>query len=107
MSETEHTESETELRERVNREMVSDAVEVDRDGDTTEISLFYLEPERKTKPVRTPFGVALAVVEPDGEKLMAELLDDISSVTSPDRMDVEDKNGFYVVTLTYQDGRTW
>lgn len=110
MSEQESTdfnESVSELRARVNREMVSDAIEVDRDGDTTEVSLFYLEPEKQKKMVRTPFGVALAMVEPDTDKLIAELLDDIESVTSPDRMDVEDKNGFYVVTVTFEDGRTW
>lgn len=107
MSEDTHRETERELRERVSREMISDAVFVERDGDTTEISLLYHEPDKRQKLVRTPFGPAIAVVEQDVEALMAELMDDITSVTKPDRMDVEDQNGFYTITLTYEDGRTW
>lgn len=103
-----YNESLTELRERVSREIISDAVQVDRDGDTTEVSLFYHEPtQRKKKLVRTPMGLAVAIKKPETDKLLAELLDDIESVTNPDRMDVEDKNGFYVVTVIFEDGCTW
>lgn len=99
--------TETELRKKVSREMVSDAVDIDRDGEETVISLFYLEPESKTKLVKTPVGHAIAVVEPETDALIAELMDDIQSVTSPDRMDVEDRNGFYVVELTYKEDNSW
>lgn len=99
--------SKTELREKVSREMVSDAVEVEHDGDVTTISLFYHEPETQMELVETPLGSMVTLVEPRTDILMAELLDDVQSVTSPDRMDVEDKDGFYVVALTYEEGNSW
>lgn len=97
----------TELRKQVDREMVNDAVEVDTEGEETTISLFYLEPESETKLVKTPIGHAIAVVESETDALIAELMDDIQSVTSPDRMDVADENGFYVIELTYKEGNSW
>lgn len=99
--------TESEIREKVSREMVSDAVEVEREGDETTISLYYHEPESRTEPVSTPFGLALAVKEPHMDALMAELIDDIYQQTTPDNLSVEDENGFYVVELTYEDGRGW
>lgn len=99
--------TEAELREKVSREMVSDAVEVDRTEGVTTISLLYHEPEKETELVQTPMGVAVTMVEPETDALIAELMDDVQSITSPDRMDVEDKNGFYVVELTFQEGNSW
>lgn len=100
-------ESESELRRRVTQDIEADAVAVEMDEGETEISLFYHEPSTKTKPVKTPLGLMLAVVEPDPEKLLARAVDEIYATTSPDEMDIEDKNGFYVVTLEYDDGNTW
>lgn len=99
--------SETEVREQVRREMLADAVDVEIEGDETTVSLYYHEPEARKQPVLAPFGIAIAITEPDVEGLMAELIDDIYQQTSPDNLSVEDKDGFYVIELTYEDGNSW
>ena len=92
------------IRKEVSRRIPNDAVDVDTDGNETVISLFYHEPEAVTKPVSTPFGVAIAVMEPQMDALIAELVDDIYLETTPDDISIEDEGGFYVVELTYEDG---
>jgi len=95
-------------RYRVMRDIPSDALQVDEDDEgTTTVELYYHEPESRTKPVRTPMGTMLAIQKPRTEVAVASLLDDIEMVTEPDDIEVEDKNGFFVITLTYSDGNNW
>lgn len=98
---------EQRIRAKVSNTIKSDSVVVNCDGDTTEISLLYHEPERNGNVLSTSFGAAVTLGESYSEELMAEILDEIQQVTSPDQMDVEDKNGYFEVTLTYEDGNEW
>lgn len=107
MSKREYSESDSELRARVSREMIADAVQIEREGNRTEIALLYHKPEERKKTIPTPFGLAIVMSKPKGERLIAELLDDIEQRTTPDYMDVNDKGSFFEVTLTYLNGRTW
>lgn len=101
--------NEEEIRQAVKMDVPSDAIDVTKEEDTTTIELFYHEPESRVKPMRNPFGrgIILAIEEPNGEKLMSRVMDDIQLSSSPDDWTIEDKGNFYVVTLTYEDGRTW
>lgn len=101
--------NEEEFRDAVQMDVPSDALTVTQEGGTTTVELFYHEPESRTIPMRNPFGhgVILAIDQPDAESLMSEVIDDIQLSSSPNDWEIEDKGGFYVVTLTYEDGRTW
>lgn len=107
MSEGTHSKDKRARREEVNEQIESDAVQINADGETTTVSLFYHEPSATEKVVTTPLGPAVALVEPNSEELMTEVLERVSAVTQPDRMDVADENGYYVVTLTYEDDNSF
>lgn len=98
---------ESEIRKSVKNDVEADAITVEQDDGVTTIQLFYHEPESQVKPIRTPFGRFAAVLQPDTDKMLEELVREIFSYTSPDNVNVEDKNGFYEVTLTYEDDKSW
>lgn len=108
-NETRPSMNEEEFRDAVQMDVPSDALTVTQEGDTTTVELFYHEPESRMTPLRNPFGqgIILALETPNGEELMSEVIDDIQLSSSPDDWEIEDKGNFYVVTLTYEDGRTW
>lgn len=101
--------NEEEFREAVQMDVPSDAITVSQEGNTTTVELFYHEPETRIIPMgnSTEFGILLSVEKVNGEKLMSEVIEDIQLSSSPNNWEIEDKNGFYVVTLTYEDGREW
>lgn len=100
-------EDECTLREQVNRDVVSDAVEVEAHGDETTVCLYYLEPQCQVEPVRVGENVALAVVNPEVDAVIAEMMDSVTRVTTPDEMSVEDCDGYYVIELTFEEGNSW
>lgn len=100
--------SETQsLRERVQNDVPADAVTVEEDDDRTTIRLFYHEPEPERTKRQTPFGIAVVVESPDPVEQMAQVMEDVQTHSSPDDWSVVDKDGFYVVRLTYEDGNSW
>lgn len=101
--------NEEEFREAIEMDVPSDAISVTQEGDTTTVKLFYHEPESRIAPFKDSFGneIMLALGSPNSEKLMSDVIDDIQLCSSPDDWRIEDKSGFYVVTLTYDNGRTW
>lgn len=101
------TRTKTELKGRIRQKVIADSITIDDSGDELVVNLLYHEPETHFETVEANGHFAIAVCKPQMDIVMAELLDDIYEVTKPDRLDVEDKGGYYVVQLTYHDGHDW
>lgn len=102
MGESATTEKEREIREWMDEKILADAITVDVAEDETTVSLFYHKPERSEMTIFNVLGIDSPVPEPDPEMLVADMMDDVSSVVQPERMDVEDKTGYYIIELTFE-----
>lgn len=100
-------EERTELRERVQDSIDVDAVTVEREGEDTLISLFYHEPEKDSKLVKTPLGMGLAIKEPDMDELIDKMMNKIYRKTTPDATDIKRKNGYCIIEVYFLDGDSW